>query len=193
MKHTIEIDLDKLKNFRLCYVDVDESMAFFTNQELCDQTGVDWHKAPFEITSSYPDTPFIQFSKEGIFLDPNDWNADHTPKWQILKVKFDCSDYHYVYPLVYDNTGVGYSVEEINSGEVAWFSFHEWNEELRKFVLIKQIFAGVNLENFINSLNSVGCDVFVGFNGYEPLPTPYPNIPMLPSIPLSDKQIETQS
>jgi hypothetical protein len=59
----------------LCYVK--GPVAFFTTQDLSDQTGDDWNDAPYQYNAEEPTDDWEAF-KEG-----------RAPKWQIIEVLFD--------------------------------------------------------------------------------------------------------
>lgn len=128
---------------RLCYVD--GSFAFFTTQKLGKQWGDDWNDAPYEHNAGDPYEPTAK-----------DVSADGSPAWTITKVAFDG-------PLVSPCEGVvnsRYSVEQINSGAVAWLVTSQWSSG--PFVAIP---AGVSIVRFCELVWQAGGTVYLPVKG----------------------------
>jgi hypothetical protein len=87
--------MDVLNKAVLCYVDDD--IAWFTTLDLKDQWGDDWNDAPYESNAGRP------YSDE---------------PWQIFRLRINgCWD-----TPEYGHFNSPYSVEDINSGAIAWLS-----------------------------------------------------------------------
>ena len=124
----------------LCYVS--GGAAYFTNQPLDKQWGDDWDDVPYEHNAGRPygwqDTKW-DHKKRGFV--PND-----EPPWVITEV-------HWSGPFVTPNehhNNSPYSVENINSGRVAWLQSPNWGSHG------VNIYAGTTLEDFIRLVKSVG-------------------------------------
>lgn len=116
---------------KLCYVE--DNFAYFTTQELSEQWGDDWDDAPYECNAGKP------YEDEG---------------WRIIKVAFDA-------PSLFTANIVGdFSVEQINSGAVAWLhSCHS----LKKVISIP---AGTTIFEFKGLIWKSGGDIYT----HEPGP-----------------------
>lgn len=126
-------------DYKLCYIE--EPWAYFTTQDLDKQWGDDWDDAPYDCNAG---SPYRWYDI-----------ADGEVPWDIVKVAFDG-------PLVTpsgDNFHCPYSVEEINSGAVAWLKTPKWWS--KKSVVIQ---AGASLEEFISKVEEVGGTVYRAVN-----------------------------
>lgn len=104
-------------DYKLCYIDGSNRMAYFTTQELSKQWGDDWNDAPYQFNAGPPYEPGMYYYSDGRKeKNEKDWNEDGTPKWEIYTLMF------YVpwatFPCDFGNNG--YSVQQINAGVVAW-------------------------------------------------------------------------
>jgi len=123
--------------FKLCYVE--DSWAYFTTQDVKEQWGDDWNDAPYEHNAG---TPYLPHE--------HDIEAGKEP-WEICSVAWEgpfwtpC-DGHVNSP---------YSVEQINSGAVAWLRTASYAD--------KQIaiMAGTTLKDFKHYILEAGGSVFI--------------------------------
>lgn len=164
---------------KLCYVK--GSFAYFTTQELSKQWGDDWNDAPYEHNAGEPYEP-CWHNEPTRRNDPEarrglkpgtqthlevgelcrcvscqrDWNEDGTPAWSITKVAFDG-------PLDQPCEGVlnsRYSVEQINSGAVAWLVTSQWSSGPTVAVP-----AGVSIARFCELVRQAGGTVYLPAKG----------------------------
>lgn len=141
-----------MKNFKLCYIDKDNT-AYFTTQELENQQGDDWDDAPYEHNAGTPYGPTVYHYANGEKKkDEKDWNSDGTPKWELYRLKFDCwnletpASRHYNSP---------YSVQMINAGAVAWLSGKDKDGNP---IAIQ---AGTNIHEFKRKVKQAGGTIYV--------------------------------
>lgn len=113
--------VDVVNRFKLCYVE--DGVAYFTSAPLEEQWGDDWNDAPYEHNAGRP------YLKDG---------------YAILKIKYQADLWTPVQLCFCDNSP--YSVEEINSGRVAWLSNNKG----------VNIFAGASIEEFKEKVKEVG-------------------------------------
>ena len=136
----------------LCYVD--KNWAYFTTQKLKDQWGDDWDDKAYEHNSEPPYGPSIHYFSDGhTEKDPRDWNADGTPKWDIIKVAFDGA---FKAPCDGVNNS-DYSVEQINAGAVAWLRSSQRCKN-QKAIIIP---AGTTLNDFVKKIREGGGNVYL--------------------------------
>ena len=140
------------EDFKLCYVD--GSKAYFTTKPVSEQWGDDWDDAPYEHNAGTPYNPSIFYYSDGSKEKySRDWNADGSPRWEIIKVAFD-SD---LQTPDYGFNNSPYSVKDINAGMASWLCSPSYVKE-RAF-----IHAGVKLLEFIRVIKQCGGEVFVPF------------------------------
>lgn len=127
-------------DFKLCYVE--DSRAYFTDCPLEKQWGDDWNDAPYEHNAGQPyDTTY-----------ENDTRVKHN----IMRFPFVSS---LVTPSEYvDNSG--FSVEDINSGAVAWLRTGREFARLPKV----NIFAGATFREFVDKVRQAGGTVYIPFD-----------------------------
>ena len=114
-------------NARLCFVD--PPWAYFTTQDLAEQTGEGWSEVPYQDFAEPPDEPDF---------------GQGTPKWEIVKVAYDCSNL--ITPAVMlqeAHLPVQLSVEDINNGRAPWL----YQRPFGDFGI--QIRAGCSLSIFV--------------------------------------------
>lgn len=162
----------------LCYVS--GGKAFFTTKPLSEQWGDDWNDSPYEHNAGEPYWPcwhnhprhrYSPTSKRGWKsgtkepLDVGelcrcasclrDWHEDGTPTWRVYQVFWEG-------PFDEPNDGTinsRYSVEDINSGAVAWLRpsrYSDW-EGKRK----QAIPAGTTYAEFMRIVTEAGGCVYV--------------------------------
>ena len=120
---------------KLCYIE--GNFAYFTTQDLKKQWGDDWNDAPYEHNAG----------------EPYEWDSERgVKKYEILKVAFECGcmmntpcDSHSNSP---------WSVEDINTGKIAWLSTLRGSSEQ---VVIP---AGVSIKKFDELIKKVGGTVY---------------------------------
>ena len=69
-----------LAQARLCYIDPDRSVAWFTTRDLDKQQGDDWNDVPYEDNAGVPYPPFTRGPPE---------QADRPGEWRIWRAVFD--------------------------------------------------------------------------------------------------------
>jgi hypothetical protein len=137
-----------MKNYKLCYIE--KSFAYFTTQDLDKQWGDDWDDAPYEHNAGTPYTPHIHyFTADRQEKVETDWNADGTPKWEIVKIAF-CSVAETPAQMSFVGSSQ-YSVKQINAGLTPWLTSREHN---------KWLFAGVSINSFVKFIEESGGEVF---------------------------------
>ena len=119
-------------NEKLCYVR--GSWAYFTTQDLNEQWGDDWSDAPYEHNAG----------------EPYDSRDGDSKKWEITCVAFKAnldapSDTFLNSP---------FSVEDINSGAIAWLRSPRYEE---KKISIQ---AGVSIQEFKALIEQAGGEVY---------------------------------
>jgi hypothetical protein len=143
---------NNMKDFKLCYIE--ERDAYFTTQDLSLQWGDDWDDAPYEYNAEPPYKPRVHYYSDGTTSKiETDWNSDGTPKWEILKIKFEL-DWTYVTPEENFNNPA-YSVKDINAGLVPWIFGTSYDGTTLS------IPAGTSVEDFKKMVKSVGGKIFV--------------------------------
>jgi len=121
--------------YRLCYID--EPWAYFTTQELVDQTGDDWDDAPYKSNAGEP-------------YEYNDHDRKALKKpWSIYKLAWDSPEL--------ETPDEQWSVDRINSGAVAWLSTSRW---VKKDKIIN-IHAGITLQKFKEAILKSGGMVYL--------------------------------
>jgi hypothetical protein len=142
------IILMKKELYKLCYIE--NNFAYFTTQDLDKQWGDDWDDAPYEHNAGRPYTPHIRyFTADRQEKVETDWNADGTPKWEIVKIAF-CS----VAETPAQMSFVGnsqYSVKQINAGLIPWLTSREHNTCK---------YAGASINSFVFFIEESGGEVF---------------------------------
>lgn len=105
-----------------------EWYAYFTPKLLSEQTGDGWDCAPYTKYAELPD----------------DSDTD------IIGIGFAVHSYSYSLPCNWGYDGTPFSVDDINSGAVAWI--YDRNADLKKSVAI---YAGVNPTEFFEKLKEI--------------------------------------
>ncbi len=123
------------RTFKLCLIK--NNFAYFTDQELKDQSGEDWRKAPYEDNA---DEPYL-------FSDRDEKKG--TPRWDIKKVAFYCPNLE-----TPSYKGINLSVTSINSGAVAWLSSSTWAKDK---IAIR---AGVSIDTFKKLILEAGGETY---------------------------------
>lgn len=126
------MDTMKDKVFKLCFVS--GNFAYFTSKPLDEQTGDDWDDAPYEHNAGYP------------------YDMDNSDIIRILAYNCGCLET----PAEFTGQG-GVSVDEINSGKVAWFSSPSYVKKEDRVV----IHAGVTMDEFKRLIKKAKGTVFV--------------------------------
>jgi len=121
---------------KLCYID-NETAYFTTIQELSDQWGDDWDDAPYEHNAG---TPY----EYGPHRDGDEY--------KILKVKFDGE---LETPSDIANGNSSYSVQDINSGAIAWLITSRYSSRPKV-----AIHAGIDIETFEKLVTKAGGKVY---------------------------------
>ena len=135
----------------LCYVK--GPWAYFTTQPLKKQWGDDWDDAPYEHNAGEPYGPgyFHYWDERGSVKNERDWNADGTPKWEIIKVAwdgdFDTPDHYAI--------NRNWSVRNINSKCIPWLESASF---MNKRILI---WAGTKFSAFKKLIKKGGGKVYV--------------------------------
>jgi hypothetical protein len=132
----------------LCYVD--EHWAYFTTQSLQKQWGDDWDDKPYEHNAGDPYAPncFHYSDERGSVKNPQDWNKDGTPKWEIIKVAWD----GYFSPPCEGHLNSTWSVKDINHKCIPWLS--------RPYDKPLNIWAGTSLSKFKKLIREGGGSVY---------------------------------
>ena len=117
---------------KLCYIE--DCWAYFTSQELSDQTGDDWNDAPYEHNAGEPYSPY---------RDDEDW--------EILKVAFDGG---FIQPHGM-HTNSPWSVDQINRGHVPW---------LRTWTDSDCLYAGAFYREFVEFIQKYDGHVYLVCN-----------------------------
>lgn len=122
----------------LCYAE--NSRAYFTTKKLSEQWGDDWNDAPFDCNAGRPYT-----------YDPASEHDQKQDSWDILVC-------YWAGPFTIPSgqlSNPGVSVEQINSGRVAWL----WPEE--DYAKYPSIPAGVTYHEFRSQVETQGGTVGV--------------------------------
>ena len=136
-----------MKNYKLCYIE--NNFAYFTTQDLDKQWGDDWDDAPYEHNAEQPYTPDIRyFTADRQEKVETDWNADGSPKWEIMKIAFDCQ--RSATPAETAGRNSPYSVQMINNKLIPWLTVYPQ----------KWLFAGVSIDSFVKFIEEAGGEVF---------------------------------
>lgn len=141
------IILMKKELYKLCYIE--NNFAYFTTQDLDKQWGDDWDDAPYEHNAEEPYTPSLRyFTADRQEKVETDWNADGSPKWEIMKIAFYCPSA----ATPADTAGMNspYSVEMINNKLIPWLTVYPQ----------KWLFAGVSIDSFVEFIEESGGEVF---------------------------------
>lgn len=145
------IILMKKELYKLCYIE--NNFAYFTTQDLNKQWGDDWDDAPYEHNAEEPYTPAIRyFTADRQEKIETDWNADGTPKWEIMKIAFYCPSA--ATPAETAGMNSPYSVEMINNKLVPWLIVH-W-----RMYPDKALFAGASIDSFVEFIEDAGGEIF---------------------------------
>jgi hypothetical protein len=121
--------------WRLCYVE--KNFAYFTTQELSQQTGDDWDDPAYEHNAG----------------EPSEWRPsfDDRPEYHIRKVAWDGE----LMRAGEETVSSPYSVDMINAGHIAWLATPSWAEEHLA------IPAGVSIEEFTALVRKAGGNVYL--------------------------------
>lgn len=132
----------------LCYIK--EPWAYFTTQSLQKQWGDDWDDRPYEYNAGPPYSPMVihYCDERGEVKDPRDWNADGTPKWEIIKIAWDG---YFETPCTY-LLNSSWSVKDINNKCVPWLITAS-DPKLK-------IWAGTKLSKFKKLIRKYGGNVY---------------------------------
>lgn len=139
----VPIETDPFK-FRLCYVD---RFAWFTSVPLEHQWGDDWDDIPYEHNAGIPydthyDSPFVKGGTDRK-------RVEHP----LVKVAWSSE-----HELPCDNQiNSCWSVQKINSGNVAWFLQSRYSEN----DALRPIQAGTSLEDFVRIIKEGGGEVYL--------------------------------
>ena len=136
-----------MKNYKLCYIE--NNFAYFTTQDLDKQWGDDWDDAPYEHNAEQPYTPAIRyFTADRQEKVETDWNADGSPKWEIMKIAFDCR--RSATPAETAGSNSPYSVQMINNKLIPWLTVYP----------DKALFAGATIDSFVEFIEEAGGEIF---------------------------------
>ena len=127
----------KFDDYVLCYVS--EGFAWFTSCPLESQWGDDWNDAPYEHNAGYP--------------YPDHCKGNERVQHDLVKIGFAAD----LYRPCDGQLNSPYSVEDINAGKSPWLK--SWAPD--DFVPETRIFAGCNLKNFIEKIESCGGEVYL--------------------------------
>ncbi len=129
-----------LKEFKLCYICPRRPwLAWFTTAELRDQWGDDWNDAPYEHNAG----------------SPYEWDTHaKCEPYELKRVVFHDADLETPAERACGNSS--YSVEDMNSGAVAWLVSSQWSSGPKI-----AINAGVSVEKFKELIRLAGGDVYV--------------------------------
>jgi hypothetical protein len=148
--YTTRILMEK-ELYKLCYIE--KCFAYFTTQDLDKQWGDDWDDAPYEHNAGEPYAPSLRyFTADRQEKVETDWNADGTPKWEIMKIAFYCPSAATPAELASSNSP--YSVEMINNKLVPWLIVH-W-----RMPPDKGLFAGASIDEFVEFIEESGGEIF---------------------------------
>jgi hypothetical protein len=131
--------MEKSKTPVLCYVN--ESWAYFTTKNLSEQWGDDWNDAPYEHNAEAP----YEYSE-------NDKSKGLKP-WDIVKVAWEGD---FLEPS-YSHNNSPWSVQQINSGAIAWLRSNPWVSKEKPIVIA----AGTSLEDFCHLIKQGGGKVYL--------------------------------
>lgn len=123
----------KIKDYELCYIE--DNFAWFTNN-FKEQSGDDWDDAPYELNAGEP------------------YDSRCGDKYQtidLVKVAFRSFNLH----TPADNS-YRCSVDYINSGHLPWLGSNKYYPTTHV-----EIYAGMRLEDFINTLELEGAEVYI--------------------------------
>lgn len=145
------IILMKKELYKLCYIE--NNFAYFTTQDLDKQWGDDWDDAPYEHNAEEPYTPAIRyFTADRQEKVETDWNADGSPKWEIMKIAFYCPSA--ATPAETAGMNSSYSVQMINNKLIPWLIVH-W-----RMYPDKGLFAGASIDEFVEFIEDAGGEIF---------------------------------
>jgi hypothetical protein len=130
-----------MENYKLCYIE--KSFAYFTTEDLDKQWGDDWDDVPYEHNAGEPYAPILQEKVE------THWNEDGTPKWEIMKIAFDCSKAETPAQMAFGNSK--YSVQMINNKLIPWLTITDSS---------KALFAGASIDSFVEFIEDAGGEIF---------------------------------
>ena len=126
-----------------------EYYAYFTPLELNVQWGDDWNDAPYEYNAEIPYDDVIDEveTKDGFRV------VAKSHEIEILQVPFAIRSYDYKFPSDYQSSGNShFSVEDINSGAVAWIYDKAYSDGVSVPVAIH---AGCNPKHFADALEKI--------------------------------------
>lgn len=141
------IILMKKELYKLCYIE--NNFAYFTTQDLDKQWGDDWDGAPYEHNAGTPYPPLYRYVAGRNEKVETDWNADGTPKWEIVKIAFYCPSAETPAQMAYGNSK--YSVQQINKGMIPWLTSRQHNTCK---------YAGASIDSFVFFIEECGGEVF---------------------------------
>lgn len=133
-------------SYKLCYIS--SHFAYFTTQDLDKQWGDDWNDAPYEHNAGTP----YHYGKH------NQERGEDS--WEIVDIAFSTS---LETPADKAAGNSRYSVEQINSGAIAWLASNEWDK--KKIAIM----AGVTLPEFIEKIKESGGEVYLPESLWEKL------------------------
>lgn len=176
----LNINFQEFNHFKLCFIE--NGVAFFTTKDVTEQWGDDWNDAPYEYNAGSPYSPIIfSFIGGEKKLREEDWNADGTPKYQLLqlnfmKEKFHTSSQYDIYEPCDGHSNSPYSVEDINVGRVPWLMVEKLCENGRDFETQGQLFAGATVAEFVEFIEQYDGVVLVPTTGLHPYPKAMPDL-----------------
>ena len=132
--------LMKKELYKLCYIE--KSFAYFTTEDLDQQWGDDWDDVPYEHNAGEPYAPSLQEKVE------THWNADGTPKWEIMKIAFYCPSS--ATPAETAGMNSPYSVQAINNKLIPWLTVYP----------DKALFAGASIDEFVFFIEEADGEIF---------------------------------
>lgn len=128
------------RRLSLCYVS--PPWAYFTTQPLAEAWGDDWNDAPYEHNAGEP-----YEWREGSVKEP----------WEIVRVAYWVTA-NMETPADLDPPNSGYSVQQINAGDVAWMTDPGYGTRPR--VCTPLVWAGFSLAEFRYAIESHGGTVY---------------------------------
>lgn len=133
-----EMDMRCAPISRLCFVDESETVAYFTTQELCKQWGDDWNDRPYQYNAGIPYSHYYDY--EDVYF--------------VYEVHFRAD--LWVPAIANYNSGPGgWSVEQMNRGELAWLVSDAIESRDAKFIM-----AGTTLKEFFEIVDGMGGTAF---------------------------------
>lgn len=165
--------------FKLCYIDGHQ--AYFTTWPLDRQWGDDWDDAPYEHNAGEPYAPGVNYYANGTAaLQAHEWNADGTPKYQLLRVLFEASPEGANFVRPCDNVcNSPYSVQAINSQGIPWLTARAWNQSIKDYDNVGVLKAGASYPQFFEFIKKHGGIVYHPDTGLKPYPDPRPGLKLV--------------